>query len=1085
MAFPSIILKKVGLHKRQIWNKGLISGSLIAVLIIFLFSAFPAFCQHYVFHTYTTSDGLPQSQILAIYQDRTGYMWFGTYDGACRYDGKDFLVYNSDTFPDKNITAINEDRFGRFWLGTQNGGVIYGNLNESPHILTEGNSPLPHNRINGFYTAKNGDIWIATNRGVCQVRFNSKDDLQWTVFSMENALVNNRVNTIFEDRLGEIWIGSWGGGLARLDIEKEKCYLLPGLPETRIAGSSQDHLGGHWLALAGGNFARFDVNEAGDPIIQVYNLKDWDIQDRVNAVLHHSNNILYLATEGHGVISFHLSDSLIPTDPTIYSTRHGLAGNQIRSLWEDSEHTLWIGTNGGGLCKFLGQAFCNFTTVSGLPQNMISSIIEDSQHRIWIGAFDEGICLYDGQHYDYLTVKEGLPSNEIEMLTEDLLGQVWIGTRQQLCYYKKGKVIVNIDRGEPLFIRANTGCAMRDNSVWFGTNGSGIYIYRDGAFDRLTSSDGLVYDHVRSIIQDRQGTIWIGTGRGLSRYDGENFVNFTEENGLIDDHITMLMEDSRGRIWIASDGGKGVAYYDNGAFYGVSTEDGLSHNTIYSLVEDLDGNIWFEGNKGVDKFDGEEFRNFNITHGLVNDQGVVRAAIRDHSGYLWFGTIGGISRLDPKKITTNLTPPPIYITEFLVNEQPQLLRSGMNFHSKDNYISFKFSGLSYVNENQVYYQYYLEGLETDWMEPTKQNMIKNVRYPNLTAGNYTFHVKAKNNDNVWSSHPASISFTILAPFWRRSWFIFLLIFSIFGVGYGGYFWRTHRLRQQKTVLEIMVEERTEEIVHKNIELYHGQEIIAEKKEELERQKEKLQKINTHLEQLNGLKNQFLGMAAHDLRNPLGVITAYLEILEDEDIDPDEQKRLFRLMTNLAQHMHEMITSLLDVVAIESGKVKLNRERHDFKKIIEECLTLYNLQADKKNIQVRVELPEELPPMFVDYNRILEVLGNLVSNALKYSHSKTTITIQAAKEGDFLAVHVKDQGLGLSKEDMKKVFGSFQKLSSRPTAGESRTGLGLAIVKKLVECHGGRVWVKSELSKGSTFSFTAPIYQGQAPDSQKL
>ncbi len=841
-------------------------------LLSILGSISPGNSQQYAFKTYTTSDGLPQSQIFAIHQDKSGYLWIGTFAGACRYDGNNFQIFDRlNGLADNHVLAIQEDKFGRIWIGTLNGGMSCYDPDISKKSiafsLTTDNSKLPHNRVNAFYIAINGDLWVATNAGICQIQFNKKSQMEFQVFNKSNGLGNERVNTIFEDRSGRIWVGTLGGGLAMLDLKKRQFRGIAELSDSRIASSTPDWSGGRWVALYNGNFLHFDVDSAGRETIRAFKLDDWGIGDRVNAIWHSDNNIVWFATFDHGLVSLQLSDSLTLSKPKIYSTRQGLAINQVRSLWQDHENTLWIGTNGGGLCKFRGLMFANFTTASGLSQNIISALFEDSDQNIWIGTHDEGLCRFDGQAFQYFNEKNGLPSNQVRVIHEDDRERLWIGTRNGLCYYNGSKFVSGIDLGILGNVGVISACPMKDGSIWFGTNGQGIYVFKNGSVENLTVQNaGLLSNYARTILEAKNGDIWIGSGSGLSRYDGSEFRHYTRQDGLHIDQVSMLIEDSQDRIWIATDGGNGIRYYDGDKFHELSTNSGLSHNIVYSLIEDNQGNIWFDTNKGLDKFDGTTFRNFNIEDGLVNDQGFVRTAIMDHEGRLWFGTVGGVAIVDPEEEISNLVPPPVYITEIRIHDKSRPLTDNLILNDKENYISFKFSGLSFANEDEVFYRYFLQGVESDWSESTWQNSTK---YPYLGPGNYTFCVKASNNHGIWSETAAEYSFVILAPFWRQTWFIALLIISAAGLSYGWYYRRTLKLRRQKIELEKTVEERTEEVVLKNLEIYRRQEIIAEKTQEtllknaelqvrqriISEQKEKLETTNKHLEQLNELKNQ--------------------------------------------------------------------------------------------------------------------------------------------------------------------------------------------------------------------------------------
>lgn len=237
----------------------------------------------------------------------------------------------------------------------------------------------------------------------------------------------------------------------------------------------------------------------------------------------------------------------------------------------------------------------------------------------------------------------------------------------------------------------------------------------------------------------------------------------------------------------------------------------------------------------------------------------------------------------------------------------------------------------------------------------------------------------------------------------------------------------------------------------------------------------LQKKNIQLDQLNQLKNQFLGMAAHDLRNPISSILSFSEfVIESNDYDlSDELRRIMEMIKKSSEFMLNLLEELLDVVKIESGKLNLNYERVDLEKILRKNIEINALLAANKKIKLVLDIPETLPETEIDVIKIDQVLNNLISNAVKYSHNNTTVTIGAFSTGRDILISVQDQGLGIPGNELDKIFVPFSKISVKGTAGEKSTGLGLSIVKRIVTGHLGRIWVESEVNKGSTFYFTLP------------
>lgn len=248
--------------------------------------------------------------------------------------------------------------------------------------------------------------------------------------------------------------------------------------------------------------------------------------------------------------------------------------------------------------------------------------------------------------------------------------------------------------------------------------------------------------------------------------------------------------------------------------------------------------------------------------------------------------------------------------------------------------------------------------------------------------------------------------------------------------------------------------------------------------ELANMQRKLTKKTAELERMNELKNQMLGMAAHDLRNPLTLIQNYalflIEDHEEQDIFTDDQFQLVREIKQSSEYMVQIIENMLDISAIESGSINLDKKDEDIGKLIERIVSLNRPPASKKDISLNTNLPDDPIIKKVDAHKFQQVLDNLVSNAIKYSQSQTKVEVGVSDGSDSaITIYVEDEGQGIPEGELDDLFVPFAKISSEPTAGEKSTGLGLAIAKKIVEAHGGDIQVESEVGVGSTFFINIP------------
>ena len=326
----------------------------------------------------------------------------------------------------------------------------------------------------------------------------------------------------------------------------------------------------------------------------------------------------------NGLIRYAFSIYRTPTGPgqqiaaglgqghwTTYGVPEGLAHSYVYSMLQDQDGTLWFGTR-GGVSRYDGQTFTNFTTKDGLPHDHITSIILEQGGTLWFGT-GGGVSRYDGQTFTNFTMKDGLPHDHVTSVVQD-----------------------------------------RDGVFWFGTEG-GTSRYDGQAFTNFTMKDGLPHDHVTSIIQDRDGVLWFGTQRGVSRYDGQTFTNFTMKDGLAHNYVTSIIQGQDDLLWFGTRNG-GVSKYDGQTFTTFTAKDGLARNRLLSMLQDRDGMFWFGAAAGgaVTRFDGQTFTTFTTKDGLANDW--VYSIFQDREGSLWFGTGGGgVSRYDGQTFTTFTT----------------------------------------------------------------------------------------------------------------------------------------------------------------------------------------------------------------------------------------------------------------------------------------------------------------------------------------------------------------------------------------------------------------------------------------------
>ena len=811
------------------------------VLLALTFVYSSLFAQLLQIRSYSTGDGLPQSEVISVYQDRAGYLWLGTYEnGLARYDGRAFQrIAAPNGVLDGAIRKIFQDRHGAMWIGTEEGLVRlaydFAKNDTTFQVFTKDHG-LPHNFVTSILEDSLGVLWVVTRGGACYWRDSvfvkkitersannnivasmalARDGSLWMgttegvniwrgdsmrTLTTENGLADNRVRAVLCDRDGVMWIGT-RAGLTRISPRVSRTFdIRDGLSDVDITALAQDQQGQIWIGATSG------VSRLNPPLAI-----------EAASVTNHSARNGFAGTK----IFSH------------FDSRHGLTGNRIAALLVDYENNLWLGTWGGGVCKIFGNYIENYSPQNGLPAAQVYCVLEDRRNRIWLGTNGGGLTIVDGDSLRLHNTRNGLPNNVVHALEREASGALWIGTEGG-AVRMSSENLINTPQKWQIFSKASGFADDRINDVycspsgevWLATNTAGAHCFADGRFTSLTTENGLPNNTVRAVHQDRRGRLWIATAEGLfSKHGGTQKVFRRHDAGLPVETVYCIFEDHRGSLWFGTRRG-GVALYANEKFYVLNTDNGLSNNVIYFIIEDRRNRLWFGTNNGVDGFDAETLVQFltrdddpatptprkkiapyfrlSAAHGMADNECNLHAAWRDHDDNLWFGTAGGATKLYPERLPLATPPPRVDIRPIKLGKRLHDPRHALQVQSKTS-LTFHFRTLSFLNERNTRSQYFLEGLDGDWIGPT---MDDHVRYANLSPGQYTFHLRGANAFGVTSKETAQLRFEIMPPFYRQWWFIISGLLVAGGLIYGGHRWRLRQVHKRNTELEVAVEEKT-------------------------------------------------------------------------------------------------------------------------------------------------------------------------------------------------------------------------------------------------------------------------------------
>ncbi len=773
--------------------------SIPLLALIFTASIFPARAQHLQIRTYGTGEGLPQSEVFALMQDRAGHLWFGTYEsGLARYDGKNMKRIHE--LPNPSIRCLMQDRQGRIWIGTEGGLACM--VEEQIICIFKREDGLHDNAVNSVAQDSAGTIWVATAAGVSIWRGSfraapdtASDSFQ-TIFPAAGNSPARAAQVLAVSPQNEIWLGTNEGLYSAAAGQRNFSQKLKG--NVRALLSARD--GALWIGMETGLQRRHNgqaqtFNKAGG-------LRDEDI--------------FCLGQDLRGQIWIGAREGLMKYDGeqfTAYNTRHGLPNPFIRSLFIDYEDNLWLGTVGGGVAKIYGWYLTNYTRENALPVNLVFSYMQDRQGRIWIGTNGGGITIVDGENLTSINSKNGLPNDVVRGMVTTPEGDIWAATHNGAARRREGQwQTFTTANGLPWNRLRHVRCTP-NGELWFASTQGAIH-YREGRFSSLTTAEGLPNNSVHDVYEDRRGRLWIASDGGLVLREGEQQKIFTPENGFPDYSVYAIFEDHEGVMWFATRAA-GVAKYDGRDFEVIDTGNGLLNNTVYFVAEDAQQRLWFGTNFGMACYDRQKFFYLGAANGLPNDECNTRAALLDNEGHLWVGTVGGGSR-----VATALLP--------ALSPAPRVACEGIEVVGKRNYVLsststqalpvagynstllLKFTTLSFINEDQVRTSVRLEGYDEDWVEVGN---ARDIRYTNLAPQQYTFHVRGINALGVPSAHTARVQFKILPPFYRTFWFIALSLTLIAGLIYGGHSLRMRNLRRRTAELATAVGQKTEELQH--------------------------------------------------------------------------------------------------------------------------------------------------------------------------------------------------------------------------------------------------------------------------------
>lgn len=801
------------------WNLARIL-SLLGLLLL----PFSADAERLPTRRFTTADGLPSTTVTCVKRDSRGFLWFCTAEGLSRFDGYSFTNYGIEQgLPDRFVTDFLETRNGEYWVATLRGVARFDPMpaTNKPmfavyHLAGTGSA----DRVNALFQDREGVLWIASD---AMYQFNgSPGNGHFTKLNLPNA-ANLAAGSVSQDHEGNLWIGLSGYASAALFWRSpdgrvrrlEHPFFAAGNKISSLSVDREDRI---WIGTFRG-LALLSLNDQGKREVNIFSIRDGLPAEIVGAMFQSSDGKLWLGCGG--LLRVTVSGTTVKFERV---GRDGFASIDA----EDLTGNFWMGNT-----RWARHGFVNYGLADGLKTEDIRSISEGPDGKLYVvtGTHSRYIHRFDGKGFVGVTPffpGHGGPSDWAswgwgQIHFQDHLGEWWMETGYGLARYPRVKRLEDLAHTAPLAIYTERdGLASNDvfrlyedsrGDIWISSwNSGGLTRWERASqyFHRFDEREGWPARMPTAFREDRYGNVWIGLwDRGLIRYRRRPTEQFQSVDQIPDGSVLSIWQDHAARLWVATTRGGLVRIDEPNAdqpqLRAYTKKDGLSSNDVRAITEDHQGRIYFWTGRGVDGLQPETggITRYTTADGLIPAGSDNQEAYCDRHGNLWFG-FEGLSRLEPNsEPEAEASLPPLYIRHIRVSgvalpisELGATQLSGFVLQPGQNNVQIEFAGLNFGVGEVPQYQYKLEEADKDWSPPSD---LRTVNYANLSPGSYKFQVRLIGGWGKIGSSPASVSFRILAPIWRRWWFLSLTAL-MFGLAvYLLYQYRVNRLLELERI----------------------------------------------------------------------------------------------------------------------------------------------------------------------------------------------------------------------------------------------------------------------------------------------
>ena len=1027
---------------------------------------------------------LPSNSVSRLFQDNNGFLWLGTFDGLCRFDGHELQVFKSDLnnpmrLSNNEITSIAEDKNNNIWIGTQNGiDILYQkNYNIFPLEFDE----IKNKIVKCITVASDSTIWVGTEHdGIYQ--FNQDYSLKNHFSKLTNkgsTPPGGGINSIYEDKEGNLWITAWKHGVYKYTPKDSFFEKYPKIGnQNKPFRVFQDDHGQYWICTWGDSIYLFSPDAHVDKMYSRINLIK---NDNVHADdtfynIVQDNIFKYIWCMSHaGIRTFRYDEN-----------------NEIKEIRIPN---LFKNTN-----------------------NLFSDIIKDRDGNLWIGSFSEGASMIDfgGVFFDYYSLdiikEETNFSSHLQTIFEDKEGLIWI------CQNRIGLGFVNIDSDNITYF--NNYAALRNldglrevsfvknirntNDYWVGSKYeaviyvikkenntfslikqipilskiwdttlpqffiediySNFWIFSESEiFLKLNNKEELnfflsISGNITSVTDDQNGNIWMSV-------DSEGFYNITIDKAnplnssiekyinsdypILANHVIQTIAiDENNIVWIGTKEGRILSFNKTNKSFKDHTEKcRLSGETILNIVISSN-NIWISTIRQIIEYNprNEASTVYDETDGIKINSFLKESYFKNKNGEIYFGGNGGLckfkstNRLEKRKkhsevVITDIKLEGKSLLQNNLNSYYDISKNTLSLEYNIQNLEINFSALDFNHPNKIQYAYRLRNVDNDWVHCPANRLF--ATYNQLKKGEYIFEVKATDENGLWNDNVALLNIT-KKPAFYETWFAYLIYFTLICSVFClilNFFLNRIKLKNELQIAQIE-KEKSEELAQNKLLYYTN--------------------------------------ISHDLLTPVTIISCAMDEIE-KDV-ASQHIDYVSLVRSSSGRLKRLIQQMLDIRRVESGNMELKISKNDIVGLIRHiCAQQFELLLKKKNIQFSFNSVHNELQAYFDIDKLEKVVFNLMSNAVKYTPENGDIEcnlILYMQNGyEYLQITISDSGIGIDQEEIFKIFNRFYFSNSN---FQDSNGVGLSLSKDLIEIHKGNIKVESIKGDGSVFTVEIPI-----------